>query len=310
MLDRIEVDPRLEASNLASDHRLNAIISRLLSKRGTELEREPEPGRTYWSAPHFGLDRVDVFKAASPAQQAAILVACSRSLLRESYYIEKGGMFYTAKISLLAKTTEERMMYSMFAADEANHFHWISRFCSREEAGDYHTHPFLNLLSEIARRETRVTLIYILQVVLEGWGMHHYRELAADCEDASLKQVFENILKDEAFHHGGGLVLFNEETLDTAQMDGIVNILQSFLQMIQAGPQSTVGVLDAVLGRHSDGERVRIFSQLDAEAESSRKLGLIAKCIRSARYGDEIIDRLTKLGSLTPFSAEICAGIS
>ena len=78
------------------------------------------------------------------------------------------------------------MLYSLFAADEAAHFHWIRAYAPAAAIADGPGNPFLRLLDELLRTEDAPTLCYLVQVVLEGWGIHHYHALAKASLDADL----------------------------------------------------------------------------------------------------------------------------
>ncbi len=307
-LSRIEVPTGMDAPDLPNDHRLRAIIATSLKRRGAALDAEaPADPVVYWPASHFGLDRVERFRAADATTKFKILSACSDSLLREAFFIEKGGMHYTAKISLLARTTEERLLYNLFSSEEAQHFHWVSSFVRASLRTDPEASPFLSLLNRIAQFEDRETLIFVLQVVLEGWGLHHYKALAADCLHPELKAAFERILRDEAGHHGGGLVLFNESECSPEKVAKLIGLMRLFLPMVQIGPQAVAGILFTHTGPAALEERVKAFNELECEAKTGRKLGILEDCVRSARHGPEIADILKAEGYFQAFTSEICA---
>ena len=56
----------------------------------------------FWPAKHFNLDRVTIFRDASEEEREQILEGCCRDLLEEAYWIEKLGMYFAAKMSLMA----------------------------------------------------------------------------------------------------------------------------------------------------------------------------------------------------------------
>src|SRR5262249_61466855 len=90
------------------------------------------------------------------------------------------------------------------------------------------------------KKEDRTTLSYIVQVILEGWGISHYHALAKDCLDAGLTAVLENIIRDEGRHHASGLVLFKEHRHSPDNLKRLVDLLAEILLMVQAGPQMVV----------------------------------------------------------------------
>ena len=53
-----------------------------------------------------------------------ILQLCNLEILEEAYFIEKAGVGYMGKMILLAETTEERMLYGLFAAHDCSGRHF------------------------------------------------------------------------------------------------------------------------------------------------------------------------------------------
>lgn len=303
----ITIETRLDAPDLSATHRLQPILASALKDAGSL--QAPDTSHALWTAGHFHLNKVAIFNAASDEEQEAILLRCSQSLLAEAYYIEKCGMYFAPKMCLLAESSEEKMLYSLFAADEARHFHRIAAFVTPQTVSDYLHNPFIQLLDEILRYGNKTTLTYIVQVLLEGWGIRHYHALAANARDTRLKETLATILKDEARHHGSGLLLFNEKRLTAQQMAEIIEPLIHFFRMVQIGPQLVVAHIEEVMGHLSQAQRETIFAELDAEAETERKLALLKSLIQTAAYADDILARLESAGALRAFSAAECAAI-
>src|SRR5688572_8076972 len=125
MSDSIQAAIRLDRPDLAGGHDLYAVLHSALKSRSAAPGFRESSARSFWPATHFRLDRVSLFREAVDRERAAILESCSRALMAESYYIEKCGMYFASKMSLMAESTQEQMLYSIFASDEAVHFHWI-----------------------------------------------------------------------------------------------------------------------------------------------------------------------------------------
>jgi rubrerythrin len=290
------------------EHRdLRAVLASALKNRNAFQPEGRRDSSAFWPADHFGLDNVSLFRDSSEEERRAILEACGGNLLAESYYIEKFGMYFAAKMSLLAESADERMLYSLFAADEAVHYNWVAAFAPASAVADHLNNLFVKFLDETLRGEDRLTLSYVVQVVLEGWGLYHYRALSSDCEDEELKKVFENILRDEARHHRSGVILFGGQNPSTSQMERIVEVLSRLFFMVQAGPQAVVSQIERVRGPLSKIERARVFEELSCERATEQKIDLLKSLIGSAAHADFITDRLYHNGSLRAFSARECA---
>ncbi len=295
---------KLESADRRESHELQSVLQSALKGRAISEREHGNASQIFWPARHFNLDRVAVFRDAGEEERAQILEACCRDLLEEAYWIEKSGMYFAAKMSLMAHSTQERMLYSLFAADEAVHFSWISKYVSAEGV----VNPFIKLLDEILRDEDKLTLTYIVQVILEGWGINHYHALLRDSTDAGLNKVFESIIKDEARHHASGLILFNEQKPSSDQVESLVEIMSRLLFMVQIGPQSVVSRIERVKGHLSKAQKIKIFDELLCETETERKLGVLRSLIGSAACAEAILDNLDRTRAFKPYSAFDCAG--
>lgn len=287
----------------------------------------------YWDATHFGLERVAIFQDASEEEQQAIAQIASQGLLTEAYFVEKAGMGYMAKMLLLAETLEERMLYSLFAAEEATHLAHIRGFFAPQDGpptppslggtrsdlfspqywGDGGAlkepigtdDPFLRFLSDLLETEDKAILLFIIQVVLEGWGLSHYRSLAKGCCDLELGQLFEQFLQAEARHHGSGLMLFNQISLSTQSQSAIVEALTLFLRMVQVGPQRVLGAIAQVKGDLSRSQKVQVLQELETEIQSGARLSYLRSLMQKTT-AHSIVQELEERGSFQPFPAEKC----
>ena len=61
----------------------------------------------------------------SQDEQKSVLLGCGQAVLEEALYMEQNGMAFAAKMSLLADSVEERMLYNVFASDEATHYYTV-----------------------------------------------------------------------------------------------------------------------------------------------------------------------------------------
>ncbi|MFB2976823.1 ferritin-like domain-containing protein [Microseira sp. BLCC-F43] len=258
----------------------------------------------YWEAEFFNLDRVKVFQAANDAEQSAILQLANRSLLEEAYYIENAGVGYMAKMVLLAETIEERMLYGLFVADEATHLSQISCFLPEIELTGSND-PFLDLLAEVVEGTDKTVLLFVLQVVLEGWGLSHYRRLAKECHHQVLAEVFYSFLDVEARHHATGSLLFEEIPISKSSQTLIIELLARFLMMVQVGPQNVLAAIAQVKGDLSRSQKIQILEELDTETHSGTRLQLLRSLMRG-KSADAIVQALEDRGAFVPLPAHQC----
>ncbi len=300
----IKMQVGLDLPSDGGAHRLDGIIAAAVSKVGCNPAPAAPEDTSFWSAKHFGLPGVRAYEALGEEQQQAVLRQAGRGLLEEAYFIEKAGMAYAAKMSLSARTTEERVLYSMIAGDEACHFSEVSSYL--DITPDPQGNPFLALLTEMIETGDRDSLIFVIQVVLEGWGLTHYRAVAEGCRHPELATALHGILRDEARHHGSGMLLFDATSLSSKSERFIVEVMTRFLHMVRMGPQSVASAVIEASGGLSKRQRVELFSDLEAVDHSASRLSILRNLM--VRAGAEpIIDALKDSGEFRPMSAQECA---
>lgn len=220
----------------APDDRVAHLADRLLGRRAGP--HPPRPSAPAWGPAAFGLDRVPGFAQLDPAVQRSAIQRASDDLLTEALYIERAGMLFAIRMATLAETVEERAMYATFAADEARHHHQIAGYAPDAPPTAFHA-----WLNSVVEQASRPVLIAVVQVVLEGWGLHHYAHLADTCEHTALTAVLREILDDESWHHGSGVLWAQSHALSDADLDEATIRLLPLFDMVRAGP---VGVAEAV----------------------------------------------------------------
>lgn len=295
----------LNLPHVSEEDKLRRVLSSALKSRlGNPKEFSNYSKNPYWNAAHFGLDKVNIFQDSKVEQQAEILRLCGANLLEEAYFIEKSGVGYMAKMVLLAETTEERMLYALFSSDEATHLAQISHFLpEKEPAGT--DNAFLRFLADLVETDDKTVLLFVLQIMLEGWGLSHYRSLAKGCLNTELSSIFDQFLQAESLHHAAGFTLFNQRQVTKESRATIVETLALFLQMVQVGPQSVVAAIEEVLGHLSRSQKITLFEELDAETHSGTRLNLLRSLMRGEQAGI-IVQQLEERGAFQPFPAQKC----
>jgi hypothetical protein len=282
---------------------LKSPLNRILSAALPQLASSKIQYETIWNAEYFNLNQVQIFQDATFEEQQKICAIANRSLLEESYFIEQAGVGYMAKMVLMADTQDERLLYGLFAADEASHFAQIRQFLPDFPAAT--DDPFLTLLSELVNSPDKTMMLFILQVVLEGWGLTHYRQLAAACQHPQLRQCLHNFIDAEARHHGTGLTLFNQRDLTSESQHMIFDILSQFLHMIQIGPQRILSAIAQVKGHLSRQQAIQILTELDTLAHSGKRLKILRHLIETPQTYD-LIQALEQHHCFQPLPAHLC----
>ncbi|MBV6623471.1 MAG: ferritin-like domain-containing protein [Rivularia sp. (in: Bacteria)] len=292
---------RLDLPHINRENKLNRILSAALNKQEFS-NANFEASLNYWNEEYFNLDKVKIFQESTATDKSLILQLCNLEILEEAYFIEKAGVGYMAKMILMAETTEERMLYGLFAADEVNHLSQISNFLPVPKISKS---SFLSLLEEVVESDDKTVLLFVLQVVLEGWGLTHYRSIAKFCQNSQLRSTLNSFLQDESRHHATGVTLFEKTSLTKSSQETITEILAMFLQMVQVGPQSVVKAIEQVKGSLSRKGKINIFEQLNTESHSGVRLKILRNLMHLPN-ATSVIDNLENKGYFQSLKASLC----
>lgn len=286
----------------SQDDALRRAADRLARRR--DAPAASDGTRPAWDAPFFGLDRVPRFRGASDAARAEVLALCGHGLLAEALHIERSGIDYCARMTLAAEDDDARRLFALIGADEAQHAGWLADALP----GDPPVDAFNRFIAGIAEAGAPQSLAYLLQVVLEGFGIAHYDGLAAGCRDAGLAATFRRLARDEALHHAGGLATFRADRLTDADRRFLGEATHAFLQMIRCGPQAVVAAIDRVIGIGDAQDAARVFAALDSEAGSAAKLARLRQLIAQPGM-DWLVHAMETGGAFAPCSAAECAQV-
>jgi hypothetical protein len=289
----------MDLPSLRPGHRVHALLQARLRPE-TVATRAYAP-HAHWVAEFFGLHRVGLFQDATRVQKWDVLDRCGRALLEEAYFIEKSGVGFAAEMILLAESMEERMLYATFAADEARHFDAVRPFLAGELPAPS-SNPFLALLAATIECGDRAALQFVIQIVLEGWGLAHYRSLRDACTHPLLHDRLDAILHDEAAHHGSGRVLFAEAKPEAATLRRIEHALAAMLQMVRVGPLGVLDALEQTLGL-TRAQKLAVFDELGGRAHAQARLDHLRQL---ATFDDvlPVVDRLESRGLFQSMSPE------
>jgi rubrerythrin len=302
----LRIPAQLEAPPLPAGHRLGPIVRTALARDG----HTPPPAvlGTPWPARYFGLDRVSAYRGTSASTRRRVLVACATDVLTEAFFVEKLGIGFAAKMVLLAETADERVVYALMGADEARHMAAVAAHLGTRPDSDPAAvnDPFLGLLARAIDGGRRPALAFLVQVVLEGWGLVHYRQLAHHATHAPLRATLADIVKDEALHHGGGLAVLGRHGLSPAHARAVEVTFRELLSLVRAGPQRIMARLGEACGPLDRRERARAFAEMDAEGRVAGQLTLLRRLLEHA---PALAARLEHQGLFRPPSPAQCAAI-
>ena len=262
----------------------------------------PDGTTPLWAAEAFGLDRVAAFQQAGGTAQANVLRDCARNVLGEALSVEGTGVRYCAAMAQWAESNEERDLFIRIGEDEAQHAAWLAQWLPDVPSAD----PFTYFIGGLLDAGTAQPLAFLLQVVLEGFGITHYQSLTTGCRDASLASMLRQLAIDEALHYGGGLLVFAPERMNANERRFLADGAYAFLQMFRIGPQAVMGALAGAVDLQSRDALTRAFGVLDYEGAAAAKLTRLRTLM--ARPGmNWLIDELDAGGAFAPCTPVQCA---
>lgn len=254
-----------------------------------------------WNATFFGFDRVPIFQASTVSEKNQILQLACQDLLNKVCLFEKAGVGYMATMTLLAETIEERMLYALFSADQAKHLAQLKPLLFHCDDTLSVEAPFFKRLEALLEHADRSVLLFVIQVVLEGWGLSYYQKLSRHCCNPMLADLFCSFYQAETKHHRAGMVLFDPARLSAESRGMIIETLVDFLQGIQRGPQRLVDAIAAVKGELSRAQTLGILEALEAQRYSASRLDFVRSLITPV--APEITDILAARNLFSPLPA-------
>ncbi len=270
MSDKIMVIPK--DIHLSRTSKLNKILSKRFRSVPTSENLSEISG--YWSAEVYNLNKSDIYNGLTEDQKIIVLGLLNRGRLEEAYHIEKAGVSYGAKMVIKSSTYEERQLYALFTADEARHLNIMESYLP-SISDSYLENPFLEFLNCTIEEAPKEVLVFIIQVLLEGWGIKHYQSMKDTCNHSDLKNSLQFIINDEVAHHGSGVLLFKEDNLSDSSRDMICSIITDFLNMVRVGPVSILNTIESVVGELSKDDKLLFFNQIEADKSASENLDIL-----------------------------------
>lgn len=302
------------------DPRLSALLGAALRKRfGPSRKRSQQnlANKPLWAPETFELPKCRAWREMASAARERVLRACNRQVLREAWLIEKAGMTYAAKMILLSESLEEQQLYCAIASEEAAHFAALEPWVEAFEARQGELDAFHKFLARMIEGGQRRPLILLIQVLLEGWGLYHYRELAERSSDPALRDVLQEILEDEGRHHGSGLVLLRDQgSFESAEVKDFESAFTSafleFSLMVRLGPQGVASAIRHEFEKNQGPmgleERIALFEDLECENHSQRRLDILRE-LASRAVSSNCLAALDQAKAFRPMSAAECASL-
>jgi hypothetical protein len=266
-------------SSLESTHRLNPLIEKFYHDKLLKTQNEPIL-KYNWSADRFGLNFSSFYNNLPNVDQEAALSFLSQMNLAMSWYIEKCAYNHGAKMILLSESEEEKLYYCGFTVEEAIHQKEFERLMNFRPAKSDPIHPLILPLTRCIEFADREVSVFIVQVLLEGYGLSIYKSLGESSLSQDLKLVYRRIIQDEAAHHGSGLLITEHNSFNDQQVREILDYIWEFSEAIQ-NPMLIRLSLESVHGKISDHLFKKLLQEINYAANAQKRLdilkGLIAR---------------------------------
>ena len=278
---------------------LNTLLDKGISNY-TISEKDQHVPDVLWGKERYQLEKSTAFNALDLQIQHKVLKRITELNLSLSYFIEMSGHNYGAKMILLADSIQEKSLFCMFAAEEAIHMREFSNFMNFTVDPKIHWHPMLNPLGKVIYEGEKNTCLYIIQVLLEGFGMGHYNSLKTDCLYPQLVDVYGRILKDEARHHGAGLILVKESHLNKNEREQIFEYTREFVTALQSA-NWILNIIEEYSAPLSKAQKAKHYEQVQHQRLMEKRLKSLKDMLLKADRENLVAD-LERDGVFTPLN--------
>jgi hypothetical protein len=203
----------------------------------------------------------------------------SRYTLNESVLVENLGFTFNSKLMMLEEDLEIKSLHANFAFDEVAHLNMIRPFLFFDPAGGQESNPLLQEIGRCIELGDAAALNFMVQVVLEGFGIAHYSGLAAGCTDPELKTVLEDIVKDEAFHHGGGVLSLKHKEMTSEGIEFICDVMENVASFFANWAHPFFRSMHLVQGSITKEQMNQFLADTNANALASERIAALKKLV-------------------------------
>ncbi|MDO9182978.1 MAG: ferritin-like domain-containing protein [Bacteriovorax sp.] len=277
--------------HLPKEHGLNRILKIIYKPQ------DSHQAKVLWDAKFYGLNNSTLFQGLSELVQNQILQDLTDHNLFVAYHVEVTGFFYCSKMILLSETVEEHSLYARMCADEAQHLNMVTPYLTSKISQNTKGHKLLKLISEVIQDSNKEAMVFLTQVVLEGWGIPYYQDLKDNCLDESFQQVLRNILADEAYHYSSGVVLFDEKNIKDLDLNYIGKMAAKLIQVLRIGAAANLkSAIEGRIKRELSQEEIRLMLEETCAVETVlSRSSRIEKIVRS-NSSDKLQSIIAKTG--------------
>lgn len=280
------IDPKNKINTIINNATKNSVVTSNLQNMPTD----------YWGDQQYNLKDSSFFKALDNKIKEKILSAFGLHTLYTSYYIEKLAVSFCAKMVLLAETVEEKALYSIIGAEEAEH--WLefkNLLPGLPEDADYQS-PFIDALQDCIEKSDRLTSMFMAQNLLEGFGLIHYGHLRDTTRNKTLKAVFTKILEDESRHHGSAIVLFQNCKKENFDRNDLITRADFIIKCIKSPKRHILKTLKNYCPEITESDEVKLIEEINLQSQIEFRNKAIYQMVKKSN-AHGILESLEEMGS-------------
>lgn len=294
--------PTLFLESLARENKEFLNLLDLTAKvHGENRQATVKIDQIIWNEDFFHLADSSLWKSLTAKKKNQVLINLGQKILQEAYFIECAGMAYAGKMNLAAKTKEERAFFCFVGEEEAKHLRLIESLTNFNTALS-EIPSFALLIGEIIQEASKPSHLLLIQILLEGWGLHYYKSLAKASLDEDVANAFKSILKDEIRHHSAGVLLFashkKQMGLTPVEVAEFVNYLERIAFMVKIGPYGPCEEICKQLDVPCTPEQLETFlAETNAVGMTSEKLTILEQLLGKS-LPEEVMKSIREKGIL------------
>ncbi|MBX9765943.1 MAG: ferritin-like domain-containing protein [Bdellovibrionales bacterium] len=273
--------------------KINGVVP---AKDGADIEEG-----IYWTSQFYGLDQLSLFCQLSVLERKSVLELLSRSAIDDIFFIEQIGMNFGAKAIGLARNQDEAIFFSQVTAQEAQHFLMIRDVISRQREPPTKPSVFVSSLGAMIQQADYASMIILVQVFMEGWGLRYYDELCTQSQSEVLGKALSRILEDEVNHHAFGILSAPTLDWDPTALAFLEHALAYLLKLVQMGEISIIATLDGVTGELTRPRAVQALENLNSSERAQKKLAFLQRLLKG-RIPESVMESLERLNCFGAFS--------
>lgn len=259
-----------------ADNDLKKISQLALASHGLKSASDVSHPAIFWDASFYNVADASLFLNLAPEQRFSFLSSMSTHILHEACSIETAGLTYAARMNLFSQSIDEKIIYSLIGAEEALHLKSLEPFLNPNHQT---TIPyFAGMIHRWIETLERPSLLVMIQILLEGWGLTYYQSLAQHALSPQLQATLLKILQDETRHHATGVVLYRHETLSAHERNLLEHELLTLFRCVQMGPQQAALELILASGKKTV-DFAKLLSEMKAIEDSQAKLDKLKRLL-------------------------------